>query len=168
MRAEVRRRAGGHLAVSFRVSGAMDEILWPAKSTSGHGPWSRADRLWEHSCFEIFARPSGETPYVEVNLAPVDRWAAYAFSDYRTDMRNADNVALITGNWRIRERQAELHAMLGGPAAYGRDTLHIALSALIEHRNGTKSYWALKHPSDKPDFHHPDCFVLELPAPDVA
>ena len=26
------------------------------------------------------------------------------------------------------------------------------------------SYWALAHPPGKPDFHHPDCFALELPA----
>ena len=40
----------------------------------------------------------------------------------------------------------------------------IALSAVIETRDGAKSYWALKHPPGKPDFHHPDCFALKLPA----
>lgn len=39
----------------------------------------------------------------------------------------------------------------------------IAVSAVIEEADGAKSYWALAHPSDKPDFHHPDSFVLELP-----
>jgi hypothetical protein len=38
------------------------------------------------------------------------------------------------------------------------------LSAVIEEADGTKSYWALAHPSGEPDFHHPDCFALELPA----
>lgn len=38
-----------------------------------------------------------------------------------------------------------------------------SLSAVIEERHGAKSYWALAHGSDKPDFHHPDSFVLELP-----
>jgi hypothetical protein len=38
----------------------------------------------------------------------------------------------------------------------------MALSAVIEATDGTLSYWALAHPSDKPDFHHPDSFVLEL------
>lgn len=41
------------------------------------------------------------------------------------------------------------------------------LSAVIEEADGTLSYWALAHPAGKPDFHHPDCFVLELPAPDA-
>ena len=35
----------------------------------------------------------------------------------------------------------------------------------IEEQDGRKSYWALAHPPGKPDFHHPDCFVLDLPPP---
>lgn len=44
----------------------------------------------------------------------------------------------------------------------------IALSAVIEEKDGTKSYWALHHPPGAPDFHHPDCFALTLEAPDLA
>jgi hypothetical protein len=39
----------------------------------------------------------------------------------------------------------------------------LGLSAVIETVDGFFSYWALAHPSDKPDFHHPDSFILELP-----
>jgi hypothetical protein len=35
---------------------------------------------------------------------------------------------------------------------------------VIEETNGRLSYWALAHPPGKPDFHHSDCFALELPA----
>ena len=45
------------------------------------------------------------------------------------------------------------------------DPLHIGLSAVIEEEGGRKSYWALAHPPGPPDFHHPDCFTLELAAP---
>jgi len=44
----------------------------------------------------------------------------------------------------------------------------IGLSAVIEETDGTKSYWALRHPPGKPDFHHPDCFALTLGAPPPA
>jgi len=46
------------------------------------------------------------------------------------------------------------------PAESGR--WRVALTAVIEETNGTKSYWALKHPPGKPDFHHADGFALEL------
>jgi len=42
----------------------------------------------------------------------------------------------------------------------------VGLSAVIEEIDGTKSYWALRHPPGPPDFHHPDCFALTLPAPE--
>ena len=41
----------------------------------------------------------------------------------------------------------------------------LAVSAVIEETDGTKSFWALRHPPGPPDFHHPDCFALTLPAP---
>ena len=43
--------------------------------------------------------------------------------------------------------------------------LRLGLSAVIEDDSGKLSYWALKHPSGKPDFHHPDTFVLEIAPP---
>jgi len=43
--------------------------------------------------------------------------------------------------------------------------LKVNLAAVIEEADGAKSYWAHAHPPEgPPDFHHPDCFVLELPA----
>ena len=38
----------------------------------------------------------------------------------------------------------------------------LGLSAVLEEKDGTKSYWALAHPrGDKPDFHAPDCFAAQ-------
>jgi hypothetical protein len=44
--------------------------------------------------------------------------------------------------------------------------LSVALSAVIEDNRGMLSYWALKHPPGKPDFHHRDGFALEIEAPE--
>ena len=40
---------------------------------------------------------------------------------------------------------------------------HLGLSAVLEEKNGTKSFWALAHGDGLPDFHNPDCFVAKLP-----
>ena len=37
------------------------------------------------------------------------------------------------------------------------------LTAVLEEKDRTKSFWAVAHAPDKPDFHHPDCFVAKLP-----
>ena len=39
-----------------------------------------------------------------------------------------------------------------------------ACTVVIEEADGTKSFWAMAHPANAPDFHDPACFVLELPA----
>ena len=40
----------------------------------------------------------------------------------------------------------------------------IGLSAILEEKDGTKSYWAVAHPDgDKPDFHDAACFAAHLP-----
>ncbi len=50
------------------------------------------------------------------------------------------------------------------PSPKGEGRRRIGLSAIIEDRDGAKSYWALAHPPGAPDFHHPDCFTAQLPA----
>jgi hypothetical protein len=97
----------------------------------------RVDELWRRTCFEAFVQANGG--YVEFNLSPSGQWASYRFDAPRQGMRNAVELTLPSGARRL------------------------GLSAVIEATDGTISYWALAHPSDKPDFHHPDSFVLELP-----
>ena len=45
--------------------------------------------------------------------------------------------------------------------------LRLGLCAVIEEENGALSYWALKHPSGRPDFHHPDGFALKIERRDM-
>jgi hypothetical protein len=44
----------------------------------------------------------------------------------------------------------------------GGSPLRFGLAAVIEEINGNLSYWALAHPPGKADFHHSDCFMLEV------
>ena len=59
--------------------------------------------------------------------------------------------------------QLFLSALLDDPELRNDGSWIASVSAVIEEADGTKSYWALAHPPGEPDFHHPDCFVLELP-----
>jgi hypothetical protein len=98
--------------------------------------------------------------YLEFNFAPSGQWAAYRFDGYRRGIRDLEYVVprltVDQGNERL-----VLHAEVDLPAIAA---IAVGLSAVIETADGTKSYWALAHPPGKPDFHHPDCFALKLPA----
>jgi predicted GIY-YIG superfamily endonuclease len=147
---------GDEMLLTFKVDGA--EFL---KSQ----PWltpERCDNLWATTCFEIFIQPAGSEAYFEFNFSPSTQWAAYQFDSYREGM-SALALAVSPHIERGSDESTVIEVDLD-LSDIPNTALNIALSAVIEEKDGTKSYWALKHPPGKPDFHHPDCFALTLPA----
>lgn len=127
---------------------------------------ARADDLWKTTCFECFLQTHGSTGYYEFNFSPSGEWAAYQFDSYRSGMRDAP---VDVDPWVGQDEDGEQGSYVCnadldlGRTPQGR--LRLNLAAVIEETNGHKSYWALAHPPGPPDFHHPDCFAAELPAP---
>lgn len=152
---EVERSAGA-LALRYRLTGRIGELRIPEPATP-----SRRDGLWQHTCFEAFVRKSARAAYCEFNFSPSGEWAAYGFSAYREGMaelagQGTPAIELLLGN-RILELAAL--ALLGDLAA---TRLDLGLSAVIEAQDGSRSFFAAAHPAGKPDFHHSDCFAIEL------
>ena len=151
IRAYVERWSAERLWVRFHVEGDVGRVVWPDPSSGG-----RADGLWQTTCFEAFLS-SGDR-YWEFNFSPSGQWAAYRFEGYRAGQADAVETA-APHPVEIGHAGAEMEALFERPEG----AVRMAISAVIETTDGEKSYWALSHPSDKPDFHHPDSFVLELP-----
>jgi hypothetical protein len=127
------------------------------------------DRLWTSTCFEAFIRAAGDPAYYEVNIAPSGRWMAFHFDDYRAGGADADTIAEARGGFVGDEGRAEMAIDLERALDLPLDApWQLGLSAVIEEKDGRKSYWALAHPSGAPDFHHGDAFALELPAAGAA
>ncbi len=148
------RRTGNLLSLEYRVGGpAVSSIRWP-------DPQLRipTDGLWRTTCFEAFVGAGG-AGYLEFNLSPGGAWAAYAFDACREGMRPLDIVAPFIVTRHAAEGFALTTDLTLPPEAIGP----IGLSAVIEGLDGAISWWALAHPSDKPDFHHPDARLLDLP-----
>ena len=137
---------------------------------------ARADNLWAHTCFETFLGPARSPRYLELNFSPSGQWAAYEFESYRRGMAPAELDAAPRLTLRCSDGRLDLEAevrcsetllSLGTVSDAAPDRrLRIALSTVVEDREGRLSYWALCHPPGRPDFHHPDSFslTLELPA----
>jgi hypothetical protein len=141
--------------LNYKLGGYIGDLAIP-----GYAEPVRADGLWQHMCFELFLRAQDEAGYLEFNFSPSTQWAVYRFSGYRTGVGDAPDrleprIRFLSGTNGL----ALMAAIDGLPALDWR----LGLSAVIEETSGHKSYWALAHPSGPPDFHHPDCFVLELP-----
>lgn len=152
------------LKLDYVVAGPISDLLIPPKADP-----ERTENLWQHSCFEAFIGQVQSLSYVEYNFAPSSEWAAYRFTAYRDGMVPAlDLPAPHIFVEHDDARRFTQTVFVDASAVKGAGWGSIALSAVIETRNGAKSYWALRHPPGKPDFHHPDCFALKLPAADAA
>ena len=125
----------------------------------------RADGLWQHTCFEVFATAPADQVYYEFNFSPSLEWAAYRFSEYREGMAPANLTRAPGLSARRTADKLELtaHLHLEGLAELARGPLlYLGLTAVVEDDSGSLSYWALRHAPGNPDFHDPDAFTLEL------
>jgi hypothetical protein len=112
----------------------------------------------------VEAQPS----YHEFNFAPSGEWCVYALSSYRNGGPVADEIMRPHIALRCNHSRLELDAIVrldALSAIHPRAVLRVGLSAVIEASDGTLSYWALRHPADKPDFHDADGFALLLEPP---
>jgi hypothetical protein len=151
------------LVLSYRLLGDIDQLRIPLAALP-----RRVDGLWKHTCFEAFIGVQDSPAYVEYNFSPSGEWAAYRFRSYRDGGPFEDKSLTPDISVEHSTDQLTLTAMIRldrlalirpGP------TFRVGLSAVIEAADGALSYWALKHPGEKPDFHHADSFVLELALP---
>jgi hypothetical protein len=152
------------LALTYALKGNLTRLHIPPPQTP-----RRADRLWEHTCFEAFVSVKGSSEYYEFNFAPSGEWAVYGFQHYRNGTPLEDERLAPKITVHSVARGLDLYALVrldSLPAIPPRARLRVALSAVVEEKDGLLSYWALNHPPGKPDFHHPDAFVLELTIPE--
>jgi hypothetical protein len=157
--AEVLRPQAHNFMFTYVVTGTITELAMPPVATT-----TRADELWRHTCFEAFVGSSQSAAYYEFNFAPSTQWAAYRFSNYRTDLCVATEINAPQITVRSNPERYVLQASVElGPLLFSRcSTLRVGLSAVIEDTSGHRSYWALAHPPGKADFHHSNSFALEI------
>lgn len=172
----------GYVFITFRLTGFGDRLVFPSLDPALTGERTRrqadfadqvllnsprplvsarsgrTDGLWHSTCLEIFGLlPDGS--YAEFNVAPSGHWAAYQFDGYRSGMVELGGSVEIVDVRRDGD-DFELTAWVnwdGWPHVRA-----IGVSAVLETIDGGKAYWALAHPAEKPDFHHPDSFTLPV------
>jgi hypothetical protein len=128
--------------------------------------------LWQHTCFEVFVMAEDGPGYREFNFSPSGEWAVYTFRSYRegeeldveldVDLDVDETPGIVV---RRSLNRLELDAEIGQNFLPPGRSLRLGLSAVMEDVDGELSYWALRHPEGKPDFHHTDAFASQLVLP---
>ena len=165
LQVRVERTEAGGLFLQYLLSGDLAQILFPAPQAPAF-----TDGLWEHTCFELFVGVQGESAYREFNFSPPGQWAAYAFNVYRErvgwQVQREPVVRLVpvseTGKGSDGVLLEVWVSAVNLPPKPDNKPFELALTAVIETITGEKSYWALKHPAEHPDFHHRNGFIHEI------
>ena len=156
--ARVLQRDSQWLRVRWRIENAGRLVLPPFVGRK------RSDELWKTTCFEIFLKEPGAQSYTEWNLSPSEGWNAYNFDDYREGMRERHVPRTPDCTMRPGNAFAVFDAAI--PAStISDDEQQMGITCVLEEEGGVKSFWAMKHAKDQPDFHDPACFAARLAAP---
>lgn len=144
---------GARMRLRYGVTGELDHLLVPDARRA-----ARVDGLWRTTCFEAFLRSARDLAYQEFNFSPAGEWAAYAFSSQRQGMKPLDQPEPPRIACRRTAQRLEVEVQLQSPLL-SRPDVRAALTAVLQLKDGTVSYWALAHAAGKPDFHAPAGFT---------
>jgi hypothetical protein len=159
MHVSFQNTADGALDVCFSVLGEAASIKLPLRTVP-----ARTDGLWHSTCFEMFLRNMADDGYCEFNFSPSSLWAVYHFQNYRNGMLAVEMPSEPEIRLERHDAGFGLHVRVQLPAGLCEAALEANFTAVIETRDGMRSYWAIKHAGEKPDFHDPGCFVVALKA----
>ncbi len=137
--------------ICYNVSGDIEDII-----ISDERKAQFRDELWKMTCFEMFIEYDDGPHYYEYNFAPNGDWAAYHFDNYRDGMRPINimqpEIVMERDIGMIKvDVTLDITDLPEGP-------LNIGLFAMTFSEDD-RSFWALHHSEDTPNFHQKDCFL---------
>ena len=148
---------GPHLSLEYEIKGDLNTLVLPPLNSKP----KRLDELWKHTCFEAFLGLNNDPHYWELNISPSGDWNLYSFSNYRTGQSLETRIHKM--NHEILESNSTCHRSkitLDVSNFLPETLIPIGLTAVIEHRDSSKTYWAIRHCSDQPDFHIRESFLI--------
>lgn len=138
----------------------------------------RQTELWKSTCFEAFLKVPGTTDYFELNFSPSGAWNSYIFEGYRNPdpPQEFQSISFVKNDIQIKELSFSFEVQVNAETAESKNLsptesdllkelfsaprLEIGLTTVVLFNDGQKKYFALKHVSDKPDFHQFDSFII--------
>lgn len=110
-----------------------------------------SDNLWTKTCFEVFVLKKNSTEYEEWNFSPSGNHQRYQFSSYRNRIEPylPPKTSDFSITWSKDTQNLRAQVSLNVPFEIQK----VQVCWVIKPLKGETSYWALSHPSSKPDFH---------------
>lgn len=155
--------SGGELSIHYTLQQATQDASNPVQWPSTKPIARRRDGIWQSTCMELFITTPVIQRYWEYNFCPSGDWNIYQLSDYRSNLQTETNCRQpsITQSKQSGAKELAVITHLP-PALIDQQELILAITAVVEHRNGSCSYWAMHHGGSEADFHRRDGFQLRI------
>ncbi|MEM7460585.1 MAG: DOMON-like domain-containing protein [Pseudomonadota bacterium] len=153
---QVARVARG-LTLRYALTGDLSNICLPPDDGG-----ARRDELWKQTCFEVFLRAGNADSYLEFNFAANGDWAAYQFESYRAGGSDLTCDPLDIATTRSPDKVALVAHLATLPSEFEAGQIRLGPAAILQTNDDTRSYWALYHLGERPDFHRPETFQINL------
>lgn len=142
------------LSITYIVSGPIENIVLPDQSAA---PGQKSD-LWQNTCFELFILGE-EGSYHEFNISPSLDWDHLYFSSYR---ERSNNDIFLKPEFSISISDEIRLSSIIELDALKNFSQKLNIATIIKTVDSETDYFSLEHLKDKPDFHWPEHFVLNL------
>lgn len=161
--------------LSFKVNDPQRKIIWnrePLQSSEKKLNQLRSDLLWQKTCFEMFFKATDKDDYFEININEQGEWNIYQFESYRNPQKPyPESNGQLVSFFYDESQQVFACAMHITDFFTFRSPHEISAnlcSVLKLKPDNNSTYWALKHASEKPDFHNQNSFILKRKIHDVS
>lgn len=146
------------LTLRYSLAGEIESVLLPPASLTP----VRTDELWKATCFEFFLAIKDQPGYWEFNMSPSGNWNAYRMDAYRRiGFREETAISLLPFVFTKESDGFILDASIDlTPIIQPEEQLQIGITAIVQTKDGSESYWALAHPAPYADFHLREGFIL--------
>jgi len=146
------------LSIHYSVKGDIENILLPAPSSH-----TRKDDLWKATCFEFFIAVQDQPQYWEFNMSPSSEWNVYHMDAYRRmGFREEASIRQLPFEFKQTDEDLSLDLSIDLlPLIHLEQKIQLAITAIIQTRDGHETYWAIAHPGRQADFHLRESFVIE-------
>jgi hypothetical protein len=148
------------LTLGYMLAGKIEEVLLPPACL----PRKRQDELWKATCFEFFLAVKEQPGYWEFNMSPSGDWNVYRMDAYRRiGFREEGAFSQLPFEIQHESNKYSLDVSVNlSVIIRPEQDLQMAVTAIIQTKDGHETYWALAHPAPYADFHSRESFILSL------
>ena len=153
-------RQNNLITIHYVLRGRLENIFLPSPIVNP----TRKEELWKNTCFEFFLAVKDSSGYWEFNLSPSGDWNVYRMDAYRrigfreeTSIQRLQLETQKDTNGLLLAADVDLNSIIRID-----QILEVGITAVIQTREKSESYWALVHPALEADFHLRESFILAM------